>query len=80
MQAKHGISIWYFIGLQMLIYGVLILGASIYGAVHGEPAELHMTQYHPGIWWGGLMAAIGVFYVIRFRPSVHAGEEPHANE
>ena len=78
--AKHGISIWWFVGVQMLIYGLLVCAAGIYSAVHGEPPELQMSSLHAGIWWGALMAAIGAFYVWHFRPSKHGGEEPHAEE
>ena len=77
---KHGISIWYFIGLQLSIYGLMITGAGIYSAVNGEPPELKMSNFHAGIWWGAIMLAVGLLYVVKFRPSVRTGEEPHADE
>jgi hypothetical protein len=65
---KKMISIWFFIGLILTLYGLLILGAGIYDAVH--PAELHvvLARLHAGIWWGALLVALGVFYVVKFRP------------
>jgi hypothetical protein len=60
------ISIWFFIGLLILIYGFLILGAGI--ADLASPAPVVMSELHIGIWWGGFLIAIGVAYVYFFRP------------
>jgi heme/copper-type cytochrome/quinol oxidase subunit 3 len=64
-----GISIWFFIGVLLAIYGALILG---YGIVEwttaNYPAGVQLTQLHTPVWWGGLLAALGVFYVVKFRP------------
>ena len=61
------IPIWFFIGLIILLYGVII---AITGIVRwGSPAAgVAMAQLHPDFWWGLLMTAIGLFYVLRFRP------------
>ena len=64
-QAK-AISIWYFIGLLILIYGVLILGAGI-GEL-SSPSPVVMPELHVGIWWGGFLILIGALYAYCFRP------------
>ena len=52
--ARHGtISIWFFIGLLILIYGVLILGAGI--AELSSPPPVVMAELHVTIWWGGIV-------------------------
>jgi hypothetical protein len=63
------ISIWFFIGVIVLIYGVLILGAGIYyDLIEHSPANVVMADLHAGIWWGALLTVIGVFYTLKFKP------------
>ena len=60
-------SIWYFIGLLILIYGVLILGAGIVDLMSPPSQPLVLAQLHMGIWWGALMIVLGGVYVRVFR-------------
>ena len=60
------ISIWFFIGVLLLIYGVLILGAGLYGLSH--PPNVVHADLHAGIWWGALLLILGSVYTVRFRP------------
>jgi hypothetical protein len=60
------ISIWYFIGLLILIYGVLILGAGV--SELSSPSPVVMAELHIGIWWGAFLILIGTLYVYFFRP------------
>ena len=72
------ISIWFFIGALLLIYGLLICGAGIFdmtspsvpSAARAE-ANLHwdgVDSLHPAIWWGGLLIILGAVYTIKFAP------------
>ncbi|MGA9451470.1 MAG: hypothetical protein WBW41_09035 [Verrucomicrobiia bacterium] len=65
---KHFISIWFFIGLLLTVYGVLICGAGIYELFHPQEHPVQMAQYHAGIWWGALLLVLGLIYTIKFRP------------
>lgn len=65
---KHRISIWFFIGLLLTVYGVLICGAGIYDFYHPQQHPVQMAQYHAGIWWGALLLVLGLFYSIKFCP------------
>ena len=68
---NKAISIWFFIGLLILVYGVLILGAGI-----GElsaPSRVVMAELHIGIWWGGFLIVTGATYVYLFRPGRSSG-------
>jgi hypothetical protein len=60
------ISIWFFIGLLVLTYGVLILGAGI--DEWPSPRPVVMAELHVGVWWGALLIVIGGLYVYFFRP------------
>jgi len=62
------ISIWFFIGALLLLYGILILGAGIYGLVSPPAEQPVLANLHAGIWWGGLLIVLGGFYVAHFRP------------
>ena len=62
------ISIWFFIGVLLLIYGVLILGAGIYDLSNPAAHPVVMSDLHAGIWWGVLLIAMGVVYSLRFNP------------
>jgi hypothetical protein len=66
-QEPQMIPIWFFIGAIILLYGVVI---AITGVVRwNHPAAgVAMARIHADLWWGLLMTAIGLFYVVRFRP------------
>jgi hypothetical protein len=63
---QHAIKIWFFVGILLTAYGVLILGAGIYGLFN--PPDVAMQHLHLGIWWGALLLVIGALYTICFRP------------
>jgi len=47
----------------------MIMGYGIYEVATGfYPPGVQLTNLHTPIWWGGLLAALGVFYVVKFRP------------
>jgi hypothetical protein len=63
---KHFISVWFFIGALLVIYGVLILGSGLYGLFAPPAHAVAMSHLHIGIWWGSIMVLFGPGYVIRF--------------
>ncbi len=67
-EGKHYVSIWFFIGSLLAIYGVLILGAGIHAAIYPPAQPVVLSNLHAGIWWGGLLLVIGGFYCIHFFP------------
>jgi hypothetical protein len=62
------ISIWYFIGLLLVAYGVLITGAGIYELFVPAERQVVMAHLHAGVWWGALLLILGCFYVYHFSP------------
>lgn len=64
------IPIWFFIGGIVLIYGVLITGTGLYGWLFPPAAaeRVQLWELHTDFWWGLVLLAIGLFYVLRFRP------------
>lgn len=72
---KHFIWIWFFIGLLLSVYGFLILGSGIYELIVPPVVEAQgiiernvAANLHPALWWGALLLASGLVYVLTFRP------------
>jgi hypothetical protein len=64
-----GIPIWFFIGLLLVIYGVMIFGYGVFEWTTGSYAPgVQLTSLHMPVWWGALMAVFGLLYVVKFRP------------
>jgi len=70
MESEHQIPIWFFIGVLILIYGIIIACAGVYAYFSPPPLaeRVVLFEYHADIWWGLLLIAIGTFYTLRFRP------------
>jgi hypothetical protein len=65
---KHFLSIWFFIGALLLVYGVLILGSGIYTVFHPPERQVVMAGLHAEIWWGALLLLLGAVYSYLFFP------------
>ena len=63
------LSIWFFIGVLLLAYGVLITGAGLYELSNPPEHPVVRADLHAGIWWGALLLVLGGIYTVRFRPS-----------
>lgn len=70
MKPGGSISIWFFIGISLLVNGLLIAGAGIYQYLYPPSLEnqVHLFHLHAGIWWGGLLFVLGVIYCYHFNP------------
>ncbi len=66
------LSIWFFIGLLLDLYGVLILGASLHDLAVPPEHPVVLANLHAGIWWGALLIVLGLVYTFVFWPSRHA--------
>jgi hypothetical protein len=67
MHSGH-ISIWFFIGVLLSVYGALILSYGVFELITGQMANVVLANLHAPVWWGGLMLLLGLFYSVRFRP------------
>lgn len=65
---KHLISIWFFIGSLLLVYGILITGSELYHLGTPYSHNVVLAELHAGLWWGILLLILGLFYCIKFRP------------
>ena len=62
------VSIWFFIGVLLLIYGALILGAGVLEINSPSAHRVVLAELHAGVWWGALLLILGAFDSIRFYP------------
>jgi hypothetical protein len=63
-----GISIWFFVGISLLVNGLLILAAGIYEFVHPPEKPVVLFQVHANVWWGGVLLLAGLLYCIFYVP------------
>lgn len=68
MHGPRFISIWFFIGTLLTVYGVLITVTGVY-ELFSPPANTPVLfNLHASIWWGIVLLAVGLIYFIRFFP------------
>lgn len=65
---EHSTSIWYFIGLLLVIYGVLILGTGLYELGSPPSQSVVLSELRAGIWWGALILTLGGVYTYVYSP------------
>jgi hypothetical protein len=63
-----GTSIWFFIGISLLVNGILIVQAGIREMVHPPANPVVLFHFHANVWWGAVLLVVGVFYCLRFAP------------
>jgi len=68
IEGKGLVSIWFFIGALLFVYGALIFGAGIYNLFVPMDPPVVLEKLHAGVWWGGFLLILGGFYSIHFRP------------
>lgn len=75
MTTRKEISIWFFIGVSLLVNGILIAGAGLF-EWFVRPNETHVVLYnlHANVWWGIVLTVIGALYCWKFFPE-RASEE-----
>jgi len=65
-EKRHIVPVWFFVGVILLIYGVLILGNSL--IYLSRPPTTVLGELRPEVWWGAILTVIGGVYVYLFRP------------
>ena len=69
MKSGSSISIWFFVGLSLLVNGALILGTGLYELVNPPEYKVVLYHLHANIWWGAALFLGGIIYCFRFAPS-----------
>lgn len=67
----HGpgfLSIWFFIGVLLTAYGVLITATGVYELVTPPANPPVLSDLHATLWWGIVLLIIGLIYFVKFYP------------
>lgn len=62
------ISIWFFIGISLLVNGVLITGAGVWEIMHPPSHRVVLFNLHANVWWGALLLVLGAAACVHFAP------------
>jgi len=65
-EKHHIIPVWFFVGLLLLIYGVLIFISGL--AEWTNPPNTVLAELHAPVWWGALLIVLGGLYCFLFKP------------
>ncbi len=67
---EHQIPIWFFIGVLLTLYGILIATAGLHNWFSPPPPtnRVALWRLHADVWWGVLLSAIGAVYITKFGP------------
>jgi hypothetical protein len=63
-----GISIWFFVGVSLLVNGILIASAGIWELVYPPANPVVLYRLHASLWWGAMLLVFGLIYCVRFAP------------
>ena len=69
MKTEGAISIWFFIGISLLVNGLLILAAGMYELSHPPEVKVVLYHLHATVWWGALLLLCGVAFCVRSAPT-----------
>ena len=72
MNEEHRLSIWFFVGLVLTLYGIIILVANIptlFSPIANP--QFVLARLHAGVWWGILLVLLGILFLILHWPGKH---------
>ena len=65
-EKHHIIPVWFFVGVLLLVYGVMIFVSGL--TELSNPPDTVLANLHAPVWWGGLLIVLGGVYCLMFRP------------
>jgi hypothetical protein len=68
MKTGGSLSIWFFVGISLVVNGMLICGSGIFELFHPPAEKIVLYESHANIWWGAILGIIGAGYCIYFAP------------
>jgi hypothetical protein len=57
------LSIWYFVGLMLTVLGVIVTATGVY-YIFRPQHETRLAELNPSLWWGGVILAAGLIFLI----------------
>ncbi|HET7214341.1 MAG TPA: hypothetical protein VFL79_12175 [Terriglobia bacterium] len=65
-EERRMIPVWFFAGILIFIYGILIFASGL--ADWSHPANTVLASLHAPVWWGAIMIVMGGLFIQLFRP------------
>jgi len=65
-EKHHIIPVWFFVGVLLFVYGILIFISVLAELSH--PPDTVLSNLHAPVWWGALLIVLGGAYCLIFRP------------
>jgi hypothetical protein len=78
MKTGGSLSIWFFIGISLLVNGTLIFARGIYEIIHPPQQQVVLFHLHANVWWGGVLLILGAIYGLHYSP-LRQGKRDLAN-
>ena len=73
MHEEDGLSIWFFVGVMLTIYGIIVLIANIPAFTSTiESHHVVLERLHAGLWWGILLTLLGALFLYLHWPGKHS--------
>lgn len=69
-EKHHIIPVWFFVGLLLFVYGILIFASGL--SEWSNPPGTVLAELHASVWWGALLIVLGGLYSFIFRPGKSA--------
>ena len=69
MRKGGGISIWFFVGVSLLVNGGLIAAAGVWELFYPPANPVVLFRLHANVWWGAALLLLGIVYSLKFSPS-----------
>jgi hypothetical protein len=63
-------TIWYFVGIVLMVMGGLVFLAGIIDSFYTLSEETVLAHLYPGIWWGGIMFLAGLLFLLKNKDKV----------
>jgi hypothetical protein len=63
------IPVWFFVGVLLGTYGVLVLASGVSEWAH--PPATVLAELHAPVWWGAVLVIVGSAYTAVYWPRKH---------
>ena len=72
MHEEEAFSIWFFVGIMLTIYGIIVLIANIPAFSSSQSPHVVLERLHAGVWWGILLTLVGALFLYLHWPGKHS--------
>lgn len=65
---RRNFEVWFYIGLLLGLYGIMLISAGVYQWIH--PPATVLAEYHVTFWAGVMLLVVGAVYSLTYWPRV----------